>query len=160
MSKPKDRRGEFARQHKRILQEQATLLERLAGYETEKEAAVAAALAPVQAENRTLSDQLDQERARSARFRASNEILERDLATQLGGIRGLYDVLERERADRATETAALEERLARVGPDLARLAALVARWEGKAKKKEYEEASAILNRQALAQVVPAPNRRP
>jgi hypothetical protein len=159
MTKPKDRRNEFNRQHKRILEERTELLAKLDGYDRQKAIEIEAALAPVHLE-------LQEALAGMARFRASNKLLEKDLDIERGVVEGLKAVLQIERQERDAEKSELEAKVAELAakvaahaPDKARLEELVARWEGRARKDEYAEANALLNRKVMAEVVPAPNRR-
>lgn len=148
MSKPKDKRNEWNRQHRRILEAHAALQAQLEGFEAQKANELA-----------ELADQLAAAEAKAERYLASNRLLERDLDLARGQIEGVKAVLEIERQERAAEKAALEAQIAAHAPALARLEALVVRWEGRAKSKELEEAQALLNRKVLAQAVPGVNRR-
>lgn len=155
MSKPKDRTGEFMRQHKRILEERTELLAKIEAIDQQTALEV-----------RVVQGLLVEERATSARWLASNRMLESDLAIANGRIAELQAALENERHERVEEEgfaisarARLIDSIAKTQNDFARLADLIKRWEGRAKKSEYEKANAILNRRVLAGAMPSIDRR-
>lgn len=172
MTKPKDRTGEFKRQHKRILEEHAALLTRLELYEHEKSRAVEATSAVFQAEIDRMHREVDEAVAGMARIRASNKLLEEELDIVSGQIVGVKDALATERSDRFrdqllagnlakakdAQIAEFQRLLDEHAPAMARLEELVKRWEGRAKKAEYAEANALLNREALVKAVPGMRR--
>lgn len=159
MTKPKNDRAKFMAQHKRILEERTELLAKLEGFEKEKLEAVRVAVGPFQA-------QAQEEYERAERYLAVTGILEDDIATLRTTLAGVNAALEDQKADHATQEAAwatekaeIQAQLAASAPAIARLEELVERWKDRARKDEYVEANALLNRKTMAAAVPSPNRR-
>lgn len=177
MSKPNNRMGEFMRQHKRILEERAVLLAKVEALETGRERDIAKAVEKVVADNRTLVDELASVVKRNVDLNRTNasqadciEAMKTQLADRQADIERLALKLDntapefkRLEGEHATNLAQLQQihdgELAGVRADIARMDELAARIEERGRKKEQEEARALLNRQAMAQVVPSRNYR-
>lgn len=166
MSKPNNRMGEFMRQHKRILEERAVLLAKVEALETGRERDIAKAVEKVVADNRTLVDELASVVKRNVdlnRTNASQADCIEAMKTQLADRQADIERLALKLDNTAPEFKRLEgehaTNLAQLQQIHARMDELAARIEERGRKKEQEEARALLNRKALAQVVPTRNYR-
>lgn len=177
MSKPKDRTGEFMRQHKRILEERTTLLAKIENLETNRERDIAKAVEKVNDDNKALVEELARVNTVNTNLRQTNEsqadcieVMKTQLADRQADIERLALKLDNTapefkklQEEHAAALARLEQihndELASLRADVARMDELGARIEERGKRKEQDEARALLNRKAMAQVVPGRNYR-
>jgi len=164
MSRPKDKRQKHNKEHKRILSERADLLERLAGYEEQRErdiqAAVEKAISPLQAQLEDATKDAVSAREDAAAANDDAGLLRKQVVR-------LRDMLEHERQENAFAISAAtareaelkknldriqmlrQEELHEAASTLAEMRSLVDRWKSRARRKEIAEANALLNRMAL-----------
>jgi hypothetical protein len=176
MSKPKDRTGEFMRQHKRILEERSELLTQIDTLKTNRERDIAKAVEASEDRARVLAEELARVTTRNtelAQLNASQVDCIETMKTQLADrqddtIRLMdrakesmtaFEVFKEEHAKSLTKLQDIHNaELATLRAAIARMDELGARIEERGKKKEQEEARALLNRKVMAAVVPQPRR--
>lgn len=169
MTKPKDRRNEFNRQHAKILAEGKELRATIELLSATKDAEISAAIrrtretaAIAEAQATAAKEQLaevqtalkgEQDRHEATALELFHaRVSKTDLELRLQAIEAdTQETMEKQRKAHAAEISALQA-------DVARLQVLFERTKESMKRKHREEAAAILNRHRLVEVCPASER--
>jgi cell fate (sporulation/competence/biofilm development) regulator YlbF (YheA/YmcA/DUF963 family) len=177
MTKPKDRTGEFMRQHKRILEERNTLLTKIDHLETTRAVDIAKAAAEADDRARILAEEVVRLATENTTLKQTNasqvdciEVMKTQLADRQADIERLmlklentapeFKRLEEEHAKSLTKLQDIHNaELATLRADIDRMDELAKRIEERGKKHEQAEASALLNRKLMGKVIPSRNYR-